>query len=149
MANEHRLIDANALSDAVAESLHDNPHPQGMIRVNHRNEHNHFLRMILDAPTVDAVVLPCKLGGFVYIIVKLKSGKPSHIVERKCTGIHITEKVFGKRAEKASRYLVTNSDIGFAQHIPFTEFGKTVFFDRKDAEAALAKMDGGNEDGNG
>ena len=55
MENEKRLIDANALSDAVAERLHDNPHPQGMIRVNHRNEHNHFLRMILDAPTVDAV----------------------------------------------------------------------------------------------
>lgn len=32
-----------------------------MIRVNHRNEHDHFLRMILDAPTVDAVeVVRCK-----------------------------------------------------------------------------------------
>ena len=55
MANEKRLIDANALSDAVDESKHNNPHPQGMIRINHRNEHDHFLRMILDAPTVDAV----------------------------------------------------------------------------------------------
>lgn len=55
MANEKRLIDADALSDAVDKSKRNNPHPQGMIRVNHRNEHDHFLRMILDAPTVDAV----------------------------------------------------------------------------------------------
>ena len=61
MANEKRLIDANALSDKVDESKHDNPHPQGMIRVNHRNEHDHFLRMIMDAPTVDAVeVVRCR-----------------------------------------------------------------------------------------
>lgn len=133
MANENRLVDLNS----VIERLENEWGYEGI-----RED-------LYKLPTVDAVVLPCKLGGSVYIIVKLKSGKPSHIVERKCTGIHITEKVFGKRAEKASRYLVTNSDIGFAQHIPFTEFGKTVFFDRKAAEAALAKMDGGNEDGNG
>lgn len=61
MSPEQRLIDANALSDKVDESKYDNPHPQGMIRVNHRNEHDHFLRMILDAPTVDAVeVVRCK-----------------------------------------------------------------------------------------
>ena len=55
MANEKRLIDANALADEVDESKHYNPHPQGMVRVNHGNEHDHFLRMILYAPTVDAV----------------------------------------------------------------------------------------------
>lgn len=55
MANEQRFIDANALCDEVDKSKHNNPHPQGMIRVNHRNEHDHFIRMILDAPTVDAV----------------------------------------------------------------------------------------------
>lgn len=85
------------------------------------------------------VELPCKLGDPVYIIVNLKNGNPSHIVERRCTGIHITEKVFKHRAEKAHRYLATNSDIGFAQHIPFTEFGRTVFFTREKAEKALAE----------
>ena len=55
MANEKRLIDANALADKVEESKYNNPHPQGMIRVNHRNEHDHFFRMICEAPTVDAV----------------------------------------------------------------------------------------------
>ena len=61
-----RLIDANALSDAVAESKHNNPHPQGMIRVNHRNEHDHFLRMILYAPTVDAVEVVHGEWGEIY-----------------------------------------------------------------------------------
>ena len=55
MENEKRLIDANALSNAVAESQYYNPHPPGRVHINHINEHNHFLRMILDAPTVDAV----------------------------------------------------------------------------------------------
>ena len=97
------------------------------------------LECLSNAPTVEAMPLPCRLGDPVYIIINLANGKPSHIVERKCTGIHITEAVFGHRAERASRYLVTNSDIGFAQHIPFTKIGKTVFFIRKEAEAAIAE----------
>ena len=61
MSTEKRLIDANVLSGKVEESKHNNPHPKGMLRVGHRNEHDHFLRMILDAPTVDAVeVVRCK-----------------------------------------------------------------------------------------
>lgn len=67
MENEKRLIDADVLSGKVEESKHNNPHPQGMLRVGHRNEHDHFLRMIHDAPTVDAVVLPFKVGGTVWI----------------------------------------------------------------------------------
>ena len=55
MADEKRLIDANSLSEEVDKSKHNNPHPPGIVRVNHRNEHDHFLRMIYDAPTVDAV----------------------------------------------------------------------------------------------
>ena len=54
MANEMRLIDANVLAYNVELSKHNNTHPPGMVRVNHRNEHDHFLKMIYDAPTVDA-----------------------------------------------------------------------------------------------
>ena len=61
MENKKLLIDANALMEEVDKSKHDNPHPPGIVRVNHRNEHDHFWRMILDAPTVDAVeVVRCK-----------------------------------------------------------------------------------------
>ena len=53
-----RLIDADALSVKVEESKHNNPHG-GLARL--KNEHNHFWRMICDAPTVDAVeVVRCK-----------------------------------------------------------------------------------------
>lgn len=56
-----RFIDADALSGEVDKSKHYNPHSTGTVRVNHRNEHDHFLRMIYDAPTVDAVeVVRCK-----------------------------------------------------------------------------------------
>lgn len=54
MENKKRLIDADVLLAEVEKSKLHNPHPQGMVRVNHRNEHDHFERMILDAPTVDA-----------------------------------------------------------------------------------------------
>lgn len=131
-----RLIDADYL---VNKFIRNCPIEEGGIPLKDFDTHQKILKLY---PTVNAMVLPCKLGDSVYIIVNLKGGIPSHIVERKCTGIHITEKVFGHRSEKASRYLVTNSDIGFAQHIPFTQFGKTVFFSRKEAEAALAKMKG-------
>ena len=61
MANEKRLIDAKALLDAVDASLHDNPHTDGKVRATHRHEHNHFMVMIMQAPTVDAVeVVRCK-----------------------------------------------------------------------------------------
>lgn len=85
------------------------------------------------------VELPCKLGDPVYIIVYLKNKIPSHIVQRTITGIHITEKVFGFRGEKSSHYLVTNTDIGFAQHIPFREIGKSVFLTHEEAKVALTE----------
>lgn len=87
-----------------------------------------------------SVAIPCNIGDPVYIIVKLKGGAPGHIMKKTCTGIHITEKVFGGRAERANYYLVVNSSIGTAQHIPFTQFGKIVFFDEAEAKAAFEKM---------
>ena len=61
MANEKRLIDANALWDDVDKSKHDNPHTIARVKLNHRQEHDHFLNMIFNAPTVDAVeVVRCK-----------------------------------------------------------------------------------------
>ena len=55
MANEKRLIDANALWDEVEKSQHNNPHVDGRVKLNHRQEHDHFLKMIYDAQTVEAV----------------------------------------------------------------------------------------------
>lgn len=133
MATERRLIDANALIEKARwmEEPDGDGIPCDIKAVS--------VIAIEDAPTVDAIPLPCKLGDPVYIIAYLRNGNPSHIIERRCTGIHITEKVFGHRAEKSHHYLVVNSDIGFAEHIPFAKFYETVFFSRKEAEAALAE----------
>ena len=61
MATEKRLIDANALLDDVEVSLHDNPHTDSIVRATHKHEHSHFMVMIMQAPTVDAVeVVRCK-----------------------------------------------------------------------------------------
>ena len=49
-----RLIDADALYDKVDESRYNNGHKDGKIHTNHYAEHNHFLLMISDAPTIEA-----------------------------------------------------------------------------------------------
>lgn len=56
MAND--LISRNALASAVEESQANNPHPLSRDKVMHNHEHRHFLKLIYDAPTVDAVVIP-------------------------------------------------------------------------------------------
>ena len=49
------------MSVEVDKSKYHNPHPQITLRRNHINEHDHFIKMIYDAPTVDAVeVVRCK-----------------------------------------------------------------------------------------
>lgn len=50
-----RLINANDLSDEVEKSKRHNPHFDGAVRRTHNHEHDHFLRMIDDSPTIDAV----------------------------------------------------------------------------------------------
>jgi hypothetical protein len=47
-----RYIDPYQLADKVAESMRDNPH-EGKLALNHRLEHEHFLRMIALAPDAD------------------------------------------------------------------------------------------------
>lgn len=40
------VVDAHKLIEAVMQSMVENPHEEGRVRVNHRNEHLHFLNMI-------------------------------------------------------------------------------------------------------
>ena len=58
-----RYIDPYQLADKVAESMRDNPH-EGKIALNHRLEHEHFLRMIALAP--DADVEPIVHAHWIY-----------------------------------------------------------------------------------
>lgn len=85
------------------------------------------------------VELPCNIGDTVYTILYLKKGKPGGIIERRCTGIHISEKVLKRRSAKAYYYLTTNTEFGSTVHIPFSKIGKSVFFTYEEAKAALSR----------
>ncbi len=47
-----RLIDADALLEAVEKSRKDNPHQDRIIRSNHDTEHRHFMSLIERQPIV-------------------------------------------------------------------------------------------------
>ena len=54
-----RLIDADALLEAIRESRQKNPHNDSKIRANHTIEHDHVAHLVLEQPTaydVDKVV---------------------------------------------------------------------------------------------
>lgn len=59
-----RYIDPYQLAEKVAESMHNNPHEDKKIALNHRLEHEHFLRMIALEP--DADVKPVIHGHWIY-----------------------------------------------------------------------------------
>lgn len=90
------------------------------------------------APTVDAVVLPCKLGNPVHIIRECLCycAEENHKNKRrKCSG-----KVYlGKRLRTHHCGYVCEAMFDL-KHL--ANFGKTVFLTREEAEAALAKMGG-------
>ena len=85
--------------------------------------------------------LPCNIGDTVYIIVYCKGHFPSHYRAKTCTGIHISyDKAVKPRAGTVTKYLVVNSDIGRAEHIPFHEIGKTVFFSEEEAKRVIEDL---------
>lgn len=54
-----RLIDADALLEAIRESRQKNPHNDSKIRANHTIEHDHIAHLVLEQPNaydVDKVV---------------------------------------------------------------------------------------------
>lgn len=90
------------------------------------------------APTVDAVVLPCKIGEKVYRIDKgnFHSNWKPFVQEMTVTEISWKKEKYG------------NKDLGFAIiadgiRYKFASIGKSVFLTRKEAEA---KMDGERKD---
>lgn len=129
MANEMRLIDANALSIQVMDASYwDN------------RDEDVLWELVQDAPTVDAVVLPCKVWDVVYF--PIKDYHDSAIIEK----ISITEQ--GICFEWVQyEFGVDLTECWDDGEFGIDEIGKTVFLTREEAEAALAKMDGGDGDG--
>lgn len=125
MANEKRLIDANALMDAVDKSQRDNPHFDPAHRSMHKHEHNHFLVMILQAPTVDAVELPCKVGDTVWGIMKYNS------------------KQIAKPGVVRQMFFGEDMRLGISvKGVCCGEWGKNIFATKEEVEAAIKKRNG-------
>lgn len=100
-------------------------------------------KLMEDAPAVDAVILPCKIGDTVWTIMY------GEIREAKVTCIRPF--VFEDFVEFRGNAVITMahpfySDGRTLTQEPFIIFGKDTFLTREEAEAALAKMDGGNEE---
>lgn len=143
MRSDQRLIDANELYEELSSlriTITGGRYRDKAVEEALRQYRESVLRIIDEQATVKAIAMPCSVGDDVYIVRKYRDGTASHIIEKKCTGVHVTKKVFGHAREKEKLYLVTNSDIGHAQHIPFREIGKTVFFTREEAVSAMRRM---------
>ncbi len=125
-SDEVRLIDANAAYKKIwygnTDSILLRKYASGIIE---------------NAPTVNAVMIPCNIGDTVYVAVFAVDGTGSHICERICSGIHISEKVTRWKCETPVRYLILKTDDGRSIRIRMDEIGKTLFFTRSEAEDAL------------
>lgn len=92
-------------------------------------------KLMEEAPGVDAVVLPCKVGDKIYKLWSCgKNGKA--VAEFEITHIDID---YLPEIELAFR---KPKGTGYYYFAKVGEIGKTVFLTREEAEAALAKMDG-------
>ena len=81
------------------------------------------------------IVLPCKVGGTVYAIVQVfgDDGVRPRIIEKKITGI-------GGNA--LNKEWMVNKGNKYEDRFSPSEFGRTVFLTREEAEKALAEMEG-------
>ena len=128
MANEKRLIDADALKCAMY-SIKPIPDSECI-----------FIDVIIEeidnAQTVDAVVLPCKVGTQIWL------------TKWRCSGMRWLKLIEPK--PRTINYFDITKDGLFANfkdgYVNVMDFGKTVFLSKEEAKSALAKMDGGNDD---
>lgn len=134
MASEKRLIDVMDTVTKISKKV------QPLLRIggSTRELYDTILGCLADAPTVDAVeVPPIKVGDTAYFIIHRKIYKAEVYFVRwehhKRYGIH----------SEISANVGQYSSVGAS----FDDFGKTVFLTEEEAETALAKMDGGNENG--
>ena len=81
------------------------------------------------------VVLPCKVGDTIYAITQVFGGDGVYhkITEKKITGIC---------GNTMNKVLMVNRENSLEDRFSPSEFGRTVFLTREEAEKALAEMEG-------
>ena len=139
MENEKRLIDA----EKVYEMGHRTPFHIGIADLCDLKE------LLADVPTVDAVVLPCKIGDDVYIIPSKVNFDLNNLARHKENNRVYHQKVANIVFTEDGWYMTGSADLewGTGKILLDKFYQETWFLTSKEAEAALAKMDGGNEDG--
>lgn len=127
MKTEKRLIDANALMDVIRQ--HEYPLATRIGSIDNGMFTLGIQQVVDEAPTVEAVVLPCELGDDVYLIPKY-GGKPyCGVVKDEVQMIGITSRGFHIKSRRHQ------------DHNKTYFLGKSAFLTREEAEVALANMD--------
>ena len=153
MANEKRLdlIERNELLKAF-----DSHRTYGFVKEDvlpiERARINAITTCMVDvrkAPTVNAIVLPCNIGDDVYIIPSKTNFKLNVL-----SGLGKNNRVYHQKVEnivftKDGWYVTGDADkeYGTGRTLLDRFYKETWFLTEEEAKAALAKMDGGNEDG--
>ena len=151
MANEKRLIDANALAGKLYTStfyVTGMRNGKTLVKEWLEKYRDEVLRMICKQPVVDAVVLPCKIGDDVYIIPSKVNFDLNVLANHKENNrVHhqkVAEIVFNLNGWYMRGTLDT--EYGTDRILVDRFYNETWFLTKEEAEAALAKMDGdGNE----
>lgn len=110
-----------------------------------KDEVQDSIQRIKNAPAVDAVELPCKIGDVVY---SLYHGwrKEDGIVPYQITNLTITQNKKGEWKKKyRAMWLVDGKTRDWSLDFGFDEIGKKAFLTREAAEAAINKKEKENE----
>lgn len=143
MANNCRLIDVNEAIEKINCLCVDGN--ENWIGTDNQSfvDHADVIDILSDMPTVDAVEVKCKIGGWVYALWEAPV-KQKYIIY--CA--EVKEIRIGMRnCRLTTTYRL--EPIMYRGHIHEyrdEDFGKLVFPSEDEAQSALAKMDGGNED---
>lgn len=155
-----RLIDADVLMAEITEEnpmVHFGPFGYAACSPDSGFAEKVFMRervleIVESAPTVDAVVLPCKLGETVFVLWRLVDPD----ICSKCPDFHwggmgdsneCGKTEDGWRSPECIEIQEWEATLELILGwIRYAVFGKTVFLTRAEAEAALAKMKGLEDD---
>lgn len=133
-----RLIDADVLQKKFEGLKEKDGHATG------RNAYDLCAMLTEDAPTVDAVVLPCKIGDDVYIIPSKTNFDLNAIF-----GLEVNNRVHHQKIAtivftKDGWYMTGTADAVYGTGRIYLDmfYKETWFLTREEAEAVLAKMKG-------
>ena len=147
MESKKRPIDANALREEISSLtmvITGLRCGKGVLREYEKEYKKSVLKVVDEAPTVDAVEVKCKVGGLVYALWEAPV-KQKYIIY--CA--EVKEIRIGMRnCRLTTTYRL--EPIMYRGHIHEyrdEDFGKLVFPSENEAEAALAKMDGEEMEG--